>query len=337
MKIAQFFVILLINSSGFKTIGQKYGPGKRLSLEQAPRNDPTEKSLVFHNPYGQQAYIGKRTVVYLLPFFVPLVGLAVYEPLATLVRQGIIMLGKNGWIFVDGGQYKAEILAPTINGIVVPTISIDLATLVAGTLSSLRERQSTIRTCLNKEWIDLQLLVPVVKTLSAQHRSAALQCIHMHCTNVLEETWRAYAFRDNQVLESLSNFGRNESLTPSTSSTLQAAVASLSSTRAIRLSALQHSFPLIHWAVITLLGCSVLLCFMLETDQDTLKFLDGAQLRILFMFLMGAVSSTALLCFDLSRPFCFEFSRRPPECVRQLLILRDRIESAANEAHTDHS
>lgn len=51
---------------------------------------------------------------------------------------------------------------------------------------------------------------------------------------------------------------------------------SLVATRALRLSDLQNKLPVIHWAVITLLGCSILLCFMLETDKDTVQFLDGA-------------------------------------------------------------
>ena len=37
--------------------------------------------------------------------------------------------------------------------------------------------------------------------------------------------------------------------------------------RAERLSLLQTTFPPIHWAVMCLLGGSIVLCFLLETDD----------------------------------------------------------------------
>ena len=57
--------------------------------------------------------------------------------------------------------------------------------------------------------------------------------------------------------------------------------------RAQRLSLLQTTFPLLHWVVMCLLGGSIVLCFLLETDDQLLQFLDLSQLRIIFTFLIG--------------------------------------------------
>jgi hypothetical protein len=67
------------------------------------------------------------------------------------------------WIMVDGGQYQAAILAPTINGVVLPTLSISLATLVAQTINALRQRENKIRTCLNNEISDMRTLQAAVE------------------------------------------------------------------------------------------------------------------------------------------------------------------------------
>lgn len=279
----------------------------------------------------------KELVFYLLPFFVPLLGFVLYDPLAHMTRDVVIALGHNGWAFSDGGQYKAEILAPTINGIVVPTISIALATLVAGTISSLRERQGIIRSCLNNEAAELKTLH--VKLLQLCRESERVNCISLisllgiYIMRVLKESSSNSDVRKLSTITSELHsiirylYAMNGELDNNEIGSLEMVLSKLNSLRAMRITALQNVFPIIHWAVITLLGTSILLCFMLETDQDTLKFLDGTQLRILFTFLMGAVSSTALLCFDLSQPFRYEygFFTVPPACVQQLVVIGNEI------------
>ena len=73
--------------------------------------------------------------------------------------------------------------------------------------------------------------------------------------------------------------------------------------RSEQLSLLQTSFPLEHWACMCLLGVSVVLCFLIETDEKTLQFLDLLQLRVIFTILIGALSGIASICVDLNDPF----------------------------------
>lgn len=277
----------------------------------------------------------KGLLFYLLPFFVPLLGFVLYDPLALLTRDVVIALGHNGWAFTDGGQYKAEILAPTINGVVVPTISIALATLVAGTLSSLRERQNVIRACLNNEGSELKTLH--AKLLHVCRGSEQMSCISLiamlgtYISRVLSESSSTVDVKKlstgTSELHTMMRYlyAISEDLDYNNIGSLETMLSRLNALRSTRITALQNVFPFIHWAVITLLGSSILLCFMLETDQDALKFLDGTQLRILFTFLMGAVSSTALLCFDLSQPFTYGFFAVPLACMKQLVVIRNEV------------
>ena len=281
-------------------------------------------------------------LLYAIPFFAPLFGFAVYDQLASISRQAVVYLAQNSWMLADGGQYKAEILAPAINGIVVPTISISLATLVAGTLSSLRDRQTVIRSCLNREACDLKVLhstlLYMTRNSSTLHQRNLLSLLYMYNSRLVKEscpgrknTKKATALSSElpKLLDYVLFHATSAECDFTILGSVQSLISALNAARSNRITMLQTRFPLVHWAVIAVLGVAILLCFMLETDQDTLRFLDDTQLRILFAFLMSAVSSTALLCFDLSQPFTFGFytSRTStPPCVAQLADIRLELE-----------
>ena len=78
--------------------------------------------------------------------------------------------------------------------------------------------------------------------------------------------------------------------------------------RAERLAQLTATYPPIHWAVMSLLGGSILFGFLIESDQSQVQFLDAIQLRILFTMLAGAAAGTAVLCYDLSDPYRGSFT-----------------------------
>jgi len=297
---------------------------------------------------------------YILPFLTPLMGFTFFDPLSSFFHDVFINLGPKTWAAVDGGQYKAEILAPTVNGIVLPTISISLATLVAGTISALRDRQAQIRSCLNKEACTIRTLhstlLHLSRTTSPKHRQNILSLLYRYNSRIIAEsrpmdTLNSLTASDSELqtmfrylylmeAESAAAPGQQPEWSGGGAGTsesyavgidggvlaaIQGLIADLNATRSFRLTVLQNEFPFIHWAVIALLGFSILTCFMIETDQDTLKFLDDTQLRIIFAFLMGSVSSTALLCLDLSQPFKFGFFSID-SCVEQLYSIRNEIE-----------
>jgi hypothetical protein len=101
-------------------------------------------------------------VVHLIPICNPVLAYFSYESLAQLVNQIVEFLSDNSWVAVDGGAYQAKIIAPAINGVVVPAISILFATLISNTVSSLRQRLLDIRSAINMESSDLRVLATMV-------------------------------------------------------------------------------------------------------------------------------------------------------------------------------
>lgn len=59
-------------------------------------------------------------VLLFAPFFMPLIAYSMYDPTAIAFAATIEFLTTNNWVAVDGGAYQAMIIAPVINGIVVP-------------------------------------------------------------------------------------------------------------------------------------------------------------------------------------------------------------------------
>jgi len=67
-------------------------------------------------------------------------------------------------------------------------------------------------------------------------------------------------------------------------------------------------FPAIHWFVLGQLAASIVVAFLIESNQEVLQFLNSLQLRILFALIIAVCSSTATLCVDLADPFRGKFS-----------------------------
>ena len=84
--------------------------------------------------------------------------------------------------------------------------------------------------------------------------------------------------------------------------------------------------PVSIMVVLTLLGLSILVGFLIAADQDVLRFLAPLQLRILFTVLVGALSSTATLCADLADPFRGQFRVTPSS--EQIILVRSLIDQS---------
>jgi hypothetical protein len=91
----------------------------------------------------------KAQLPYYLPYIAPSFSFIFYDHIVSLYHN-FISFGK-AWYSVDGGATETQLITPVINGIVLPSVSIILGTLIATTITSLRNRQISIRECLNKE------------------------------------------------------------------------------------------------------------------------------------------------------------------------------------------
>ena len=100
--------------------------------------------------------------------------------------------------------------------------------------------------------------------------------------------------------------------------------------RSERLAALLGGFPPIHWFVLSQLAISILLAFLIESNQEVLQFLNSLQLRVLFALIVAVCSGTATLCLDLTDPFRGRFSvvTATAQIVRLEDLLVDDVDAA---------
>ena len=68
------------------------------------------------------------------------------------------------------------------------------------------------------------------------------------------------------------------------------ALTRLRKERSKRLSSLQSTYPILHYVLLALLGGSICITFLMETNQELLIFLSAIQLRILWSMLIGTFS-----------------------------------------------
>jgi hypothetical protein len=92
------------------------------------------------------------------PAFIPVMAYTLYDPTAAAFARTLDALANNNWVAVDGGTYQASIIAPAINGVVIPAIAILFANLIGTTITAMRQRQMDIRSALNQEASQLRIL-----------------------------------------------------------------------------------------------------------------------------------------------------------------------------------
>jgi len=254
---------------------------------------------------------------------------------------------------VDGGQFAINLLRPTITGVVVPVISIALATLVSTTVNVLRERQVELRALINKESCELRLLRRAVfgmfgtrQHASRRARALALMCGYVEqleressvgAVDALEELQLSGGIAVNELDRLAEMMHGVDGAAASRQGSVGAAddlILSLNGHRSDRVAMLLSVFPVIHWGVLVALSLSICVTFLLNSNQQVLKYLNSVQLRALFAILVGVLSGTATLCLDLADPFRGSFS--VTEASTQLedlrLCLKKDVEEACAEA-----
>lgn len=254
---------------------------------------------------------------------------------------------------VDGQMFATNLLRPTITGVVVPVISIALATLVSTTVNVLRARQVELRALVNKESCELRLLRRAVFGMfgTRQHASRRARALALLCGYVeqLERESTEGAVDALEELQLSGGIGVNEldrlsamlhgvdGAAASRQGSVGVAdglILSLNGHRSDRVALLLSVFPFIHWGVLVALSLSVIATFLLVSNQQILQYLNSVQLRSLFAILVGVCSGTATLCLDLADPFRGSFSIA--EASTQLedlrICLREDVAEATAEA-----
>ena len=282
-----------------------------------------------------------RIALSAFPVVMPALAFLGYDAVVPIFHELISFT--QSWYSVDGGKLEAELIIPIINGIVQPAVAIVLGTMVTSTLTTLRDRQVSIRSCLNKEACDLRMLDA---TLTLMHGAAEdralrikyLEILRQYVTRLIVESsvsnrqrevsltseseldgliHSVYSTRRNPELEGAARFYDPVRMQ------LPNLVQSLNHLRSHRLAELQTTYPAVHWQIMALLGGSIIVAFLIESDEAALQFLNSVQLRVLFTILIGVLSSATSLLVDLNDPFRGNFRITPS--ADQLLVIRQTL------------
>lgn len=276
-------------------------------------------------------------------------------------------------------------IQPMMNGIVLPTVSFALGTLSAATITSLRQRQVTIRACLNKEACLIDLMLSVLETIFAgpartTERRQAIGLLRAYTNRLMCESRREndlHALEREGATESeLRSLGRLLHRSPAiregvfheaglagyptvtdgtvdalqharqdsgavleprffvtTEFSSQAILKDLLTLRSERVALLTTTFPPSHWLTICLAGFSILVAFLVESDDQALLFLDRLQLRVMFALLVGALSGIGIILHDLNEPFRGPFRITP--AITQLYDIRRTIDDSLSMDQSD--
>jgi hypothetical protein len=310
-------------------------------------------SLDHHKEEEEQYFLNSQPVtnsketffnpIMMIPIITPFLAYMTYDDVARTFSTVFDLLARDRkWIPVDGGAYQAKIIAPAINGIVVPTVSILFATLTSNTVSTLRQRQIDIHANLNSEAGDLRVLSMLVDAYpKSEQKARCREYLNQYTCRLIAESEDSktskvmFGSTDSEMngfVATLNELAvnRNGMISPPEVVLSQSygAVVRLNTIRSSRITALQSTYPSLHYGILFLLSSSICLAFLLETNQDILIFLNAVQLRILWTMLIGSISALSVVCWDLSFPFTGNYVIS--NAVDQLKTIRDTIRAVTD-------
>jgi len=109
---------------------------------------------------------GESLVVFGIPGITPFVAFLGFDHVAAAFHWIAEQMSSNNWVSVDGGAYQARIIAPAINGVVIPSVALLLATLTSTTITTLRQRQVDVRQAINLEAAELRAIECLLDSVS---------------------------------------------------------------------------------------------------------------------------------------------------------------------------
>lgn len=258
-----------------------------------------------------------------IPFAAMVASFHLYPIATSTFHDAIETLSDAPFSPVDGGVLKATVIGPAINGIVMPVISLLFASQVSTIGSTLRQRQLTVHTSLNKETEDVRVLFFLIDLFPPGPRERLRSYLQQYVAHLSEESatdvdWSGLRPKDDAllaVLNELHNISANKSsdggddsndtiyVSPGILSESYSAMNRIMSERAARITALQTFFPPLQIATIAILSVLISLVFFIETDQNILLFLGSFELKVIWSMLIGMFAAVLCVVYDLSNPF----------------------------------
>ena len=253
----------------------------------------------------------------LAPFFAAFASFLMY-PLASRGFHSIaVLLSNNKWVPVDGGQLQWSVLLPALNGVVMTCVSLLYANLISTTGTQLRNRQIKIQESLTNEINGIRGLAQLLPYYPEGTTNAKSQCggqlmVYLKLLTLeLSPDSDPLSLRSaspplssyREKLHGASVLPDGEALNDVIRERSYEMLDRVVSGRSARISALQNTFPPLHYVTITALTAAILFVFLIETDRPVILFLDNFQLRLIWGLLVGTLTAIYCIGIDLSSPF----------------------------------
>lgn len=300
-------------SSLFQAPGENTNANKDVTSSSPPSElDEVLEVKIEGNPFIQ------TTLITLLPFVFTITSFFTFPFTSNLYHNAAEFLSRTNWEAVDGGELQWEILLPPLNGVVMTAISILFANLISTTFVSLRSRQEAVHQSLNTETEDIRGLINLIDFYPENTRELFRSYLRRYIVMVLEELQpstniASIRVKNNYpILDYLNNLhglavskddGEDDTMNPAILQQSYEAVQRIIAGRSDRVTALQSSFPTLHYLTIASLVFAMLLVFLMETDRDLILFLNKFQIRLIWSILIGTFTAIYCIGYDLSQPF----------------------------------
>lgn len=256
------------------------------------------------------------TIIWLSPPIACIVAFNGYSVTSKIFHETVQFVSNNNWIPVDGGTLLASIITPAVNGPVMTSLSILFGSLSAITISSLYERQNQIRRSLVSEVEEIRNLAVMVQSFPDASRDKA----NIYLTQIVERVVDDVSLgkvskssirnRNMDRMLHLLNELSSKALTQPEAAISDnilggcySGISKMTTHRSNMISALQATFPPLHYVTLAALGSAICFVFLVETDRDVLFFLAAFQLKTLWALMIGIFSLLAVVIYDLNEPF----------------------------------
>ena len=285
-----------------------------------------------------------------------LLAVAVLPTILAFVSWDGISHGVANFLDVHGRPAETDdtgLLLTTMTGVLVPVISIALATLVSTTVNVLRDRQLQLRALVNKEACQIRLLRRSVFGMfgTRQHagrRARAMALLASYVDEVILET-NVGAVDALEELELSGGIAKNEldcissmihgvdgaSATRQESvGVAEGSIVSLNEHRSDRVALILSVFPTAHWLVMIALTLTNIMAFLVASNQQPNHYFSSSfQLQLMYTTLVGVCAVTAMLCLDLADPFrgSFSLAQASTQFGDLRAILREDVMEAIEE------
>lgn len=253
----------------------------------------------------------RQGFLWAIPVLTSLVAFLSFKSMTHGFHAIVEKMSHNEWIpSTDAAvDLQTQVITQVVNGPVITSISVLFATLVSITVSFLHDRQMTLFHFFVKQIDDLRMLQCILKQMPESLRQDAKQLTHEYTERLVRDESGDQTPTDSLdvslrglllLFQSALSNPRNKAC-PLAEMAYEC-VTRIQQAQSRRWTALQAKFPVMHYATLALLAFAICISFLVATDQS-ISIFESLQVRILWTILIGAFTSLAVVCYDLSSPF----------------------------------